>query len=124
MSDNSRPISQAAKTFLRFRAAAIFAVMLAALTLGVGSAFADDSPFGPSVTSDQPDYLAGSTVTLAGAGWKLGFPVHVVVTSTDPGLAWSTSGDATVAGDGTFTYSFVLPEEFSASYAVDATDGV
>src|SRR5437868_3208445 len=66
---------------MRLRAAVVL-VGLLALTFGVGTAVAD-APFGPTITTDQPDYVPGSTVYVTGAGWAIGETVHIVVRSTD-----------------------------------------
>ena len=105
---------------MRLRAAVVL-VGLLALTFGVGTAVAD-APFGPTITTDQPDYVPGSTVYVTGAGWAIGETVHIVVRSTDlVDLVWSTSADVFAAGDGTITYQFDLPLLFSVSRCLCGT---
>src|SRR5919202_547202 len=62
---------------------------------------------GPTITSDQADYQAGSTVTLTGAGWQPGESVHIFV-NDDAGQTWSHTADVAAAADGTITDMFQL----------------
>src|SRR5512133_3404473 len=75
---------------------------------------------GPSISSDQADYTAGSLVTLTGAGWGAGESVHVFV-NDDQFQSWSYSTDVTADGSGGFTVQFSLPLWFVAQYSVTAT---
>ena len=76
----------------------------------------------PTITSDLPDYAAGATVTLTGAGWAPAEAVHIFV-NDDLGLTWShnSNPDPVADGNGGFTYRFQLPTWFVATYRVTAT---
>src|SRR6476619_6822573 len=74
----------------------------------------------PTITSDQPDYPAGSVVTLSGTAWDGDTSVHINVDDS-LGKTWSRDVDVPVAADGTITDSFTLPSNFVATYAVTAT---
>jgi hypothetical protein len=80
------------------------------------------SPFLPSITSDQPDYVPGATVTLTGANWGAGVVVHINV-NDDQGQSWVRNVDVTTDATGNITDSFNLPDWFIATYTVRATAG-
>ena len=84
------------------------------------AATADPSATGATITSDQPDYPPGATVTLTGAGWLANESVRIVVNDTI-GQTWKR--DVTVAADagGAFTDVFSLPNYFVSDYDVTAT---
>jgi hypothetical protein len=110
----------------RFIAAAVAAAVLT-LT-GMGSAVAVTPPTaeatsGPSIQSDQPDYMPGSTVVLSGAGWQPGEGVHLHV-NDDQGATWDYDSDVVAGDDGTITDTFNLPNWFVATYRVTATGAV
>ena len=87
-----------------------------------GTVFAPVVVAGPSptISSDQPDYPAGSTVTLTGTGWDAGEAVHIFV-NDDAGQTWSHSADVTADDQGGFADAFQLPDWFIATYHVTAT---
>src|SRR5436190_4095692 len=60
---------------------------------------------GPTISSDQPDYFPGSTVTLTGTGWDPGESVSITV-NDDEGKTWSYSSDVTADAAGEFTGQF------------------
>jgi hypothetical protein len=100
---------------------ALFAlVLLTALAFASSSKAAVESPAPPSVWSDKADYAPGELVTLSGASWAPGEPVHIRV-NDDAGQTWSRDVDVTAAQDGTFTDQFNLPDWFVAQYSVTAT---
>lgn len=76
----------------------------------------------PTITSDQPDYQPGATVTLTGAGWASGEAVHINVDDS-VNNTWSLDSDPDPVADsnGGFTYQFSLPSTVIANYAVTAT---
>jgi hypothetical protein len=75
---------------------------------------------GASISSDQPDYFPGSTVTLSGTGWDPGEAVNVAV-NDDEGKTWSYNTDVTADAVGEFNVHFDLPTTFVALYQVTAT---
>src|SRR5262245_20145083 len=76
----------------------------------------------PTIVSDLADYPPGATVTLTGQNWQPGESVHIFV-NDDVGQTWShnSSPDPVADGNGSFTYSFQLPNWFVADYSVTAT---
>src|SRR5712691_196581 len=102
-------------------------LVLGLLFARANGARATSSPSGATITSDQEDYAPGATVTLAGAGWAPNEDVHIFVNDS-VGNTWSlTSGqngapaDPVAVADGSFTYSFSLPNTFVANYSATAT---
>ena len=97
-----------------------FTTVASAVPLGI-----EGSASTPAITSDQSDYLPGSTVTLTGESWQPGESVHVFV-NDGIGQTWShnSSPDPVADGGGVFTYSFQLPTSFVATYSVTATGPV
>src|SRR6266568_2820103 len=77
---------------------------------------------GATITSDKEDYAPGATVTLTGAGWASGEAVHIFVNDS-VGNTWSLNSNPDPAADtnGSFTYSFSLPNSFIANYTATAT---
>jgi len=74
----------------------------------------------PTISSDQPDYFPGSTVTLTGTGWDSGESVQLFV-NDDEGKTWSYSADVVADSSGEFTLRFDLPTTFVSLYQVTAT---
>src|SRR4026207_1524272 len=74
----------------------------------------------PTITSDKDDYPPGATVTLTGANWQGDTDVRIVV-NDDVGQTWSRDVIVPVAGDGTISDSFQLPNYFVATYRVVAS---
>src|SRR5919112_6001130 len=74
----------------------------------------------PSITSDQPDYNPGATVTLTGANWSANDVVHVVV-NDDKSQPWSYTTDVSADNAGNFSLQFQLPASFAATYFVQTT---
>src|SRR5262245_54969313 len=68
----------------------------AAVVLLIGGAATavvlDSSGVPATITSDQPDYAPGATVTLTGANWASGETVHIVVNDTI-GQTWQHVAD-------------------------------
>src|SRR5205807_4954656 len=77
---------------------------------------------GATIVSDKADYAPGATVTLTGAGWDSGEAVHIFVNDS-VGNSWSLNSNPDPAADtnGSFTYSFSLPNSFIANYTAPAT---
>ena len=73
----------------------------------------------PTITSDQPDYAPGATVTLMGTNWAAGEAVHLFV-NDDKAKTWSYIADITADADGRFMNQFQLPASFVAVYTVTA----
>src|SRR6266540_4585763 len=78
------------------------------------------APFAPAISTDQFDYVPGSTVTLIGSGWGPGAAVHILV-NDNVGQTWSYSADVTADATGGFTNQFQLPDWFIATYTATAT---
>jgi Chitobiase/beta-hexosaminidase C-terminal domain len=99
----------------------VLTVMFTLSSLAVASlgsvAFAGMSP---TISSEQPDYLAGSWATLNGSGWDAQEAVHIYVNDND-GQTWSYNTDVTADDQGNLTTSFQLPNWFVATYYVTAT---
>src|SRR5438067_9757061 len=74
----------------------------------------------PTMISDQSDYSPGATVTLSGANWRPGEPVHLFV-NDDQGKTWSYNTDVTADSNGGLINQFQLPTSFVATYSVVAT---
>ncbi len=74
----------------------------------------------PSISSDQPDYAAGSVATLSGSGWQGDNSVAITV-DDNIGRSWSWSGTATPDTNGDFTITVTLSPNFIAEYLVTAT---
>ncbi|HEX5557035.1 MAG TPA: MBG domain-containing protein [Gaiellales bacterium] len=77
-------------------------------------------PSAPAVWTDKADYNPGATVTLYGAGWAPGEPVHLAVNDTD-GQTWSFADDVVASDAGEVTDQLTLPAWFVAQYSVTAT---
>jgi hypothetical protein len=77
-------------------------------------------PSAPAVWTDKADYNPGATVTLYGAGWAPGEPVHLAVNDTD-GQTWSFADDVVASDAGELTDQLTLPAWFVAQYSVTAT---
>jgi hypothetical protein len=106
-----------------WKLAAIFGFsVLLVLGLLLAQAHTASAASGATITSDKADYQPGATVTLTGAGWDSGEAVHIFVNDT-VGNTWSLSSnpDPAADGNGSFTYSFSLPNSFVSSYTVTAT---
>ena len=73
----------------------------------------------PTITSEQPDYAPGATVTLMGTNWAAGEAVHLFV-NDDKAKTWSYNADITADADGRFMNQFQLPASFVAVYTVTA----
>ncbi len=95
-------------------------VLTAFFTLAMYSTVALASPGSPSITSDQPDYAAGSVATLIGSGWQGDNSVAITV-DDNIGKSWSWSGTATPDTNGDFTITVTLSPNFIAEYLVTAT---
>jgi hypothetical protein len=74
----------------------------------------------PWISSELPDYTAGSTVNLLGGSWQPGEAVHISVNDSD-GQTWAFDDDVTADGSGDIADSFTLPSWFVANYSVTAT---
>src|SRR5574340_615730 len=91
--------------------------LLTILTLALGgfmTASAQDSPPPPVIVTDKADYLPGETVTVTGSGWVDDLQVSLYVDDT-PESPWYYAATVDVATDGSFTWSFPLPEWFQAT---------
>src|SRR5690349_13631225 len=102
-----------------------FLMIMMVLSLMMGSQLnASAAPLpqsgSPTITSDQADYQAGSTVTLTGAGWQPGENIHIFVNDS-LGQTWSYNTDVAADAGGGFTNQFQLPLFFVANYSVLAT---
>ena len=76
----------------------------------------------PTLASDQATYAPGDTVSLSGAGWLPGAPVHVHV-ADGSGHDWSFDDDVYASADGSMTESLVLPSDFASDFVAVATSG-
>src|SRR5262245_32994534 len=87
------------------------------IVFGLLSVFASVAFAAPTITSDQADYPPGSTVTVTGTGWQPGESVHIFV-NDNVGNSWSldSNPDPVADSNGGFTYQFVLPNWFVATY--------
>jgi hypothetical protein len=93
------------------------------LAAGLTFALFPSAGFGtlqPTISSDQPDYTAGSLVKLDGANWTGDSTVTVVVDDAT-GHTWQHTADVSVASNGTIHDEFTLPLNFIANYSVTAT---
>jgi hypothetical protein len=108
----------------RGRKAAAFALfafaLLTALTLASAARSEIEAPPPPQVWSDKADYAPGELVTLSGANWAPGEPVHIRV-NDDAGQTWSRDVDVVADENGSFSDQFNLPDWFVAVYNVTAT---
>ena len=81
-------------------------------------------PAVPSIASDRIDYAPGDTVILTGTGWQAGEAVSIYV-SNDSEPFWELKTDLentpVADGNGSFTFTFDLPNWFVALYYVTAT---
>ena len=85
---------------------------------------AESTPsFPPTIASDKADYAPGELVTLNGAYWQPGEVVNIFV-NDDVGQTWNHTASITASEDGTFSYSFNLPDWFVATYTVTAYGAV
>ena len=74
----------------------------------------------PSLTSNQPEYAPGATVSLSGAGWQAGERVQIAV-DDDSDDAWSHEAETTAAADGSVLDEFELSEDVSGAFSATAT---
>src|SRR5690242_2605261 len=74
----------------------------------------------PWISSELPDYTAGSTANLLGGSWQPGEDVHLHVNDAD-GQTWAFDDDVTADANGDISDSFTLPDWFVANYGVTAT---
>ena len=77
-------------------------------------------PSAPAVWTDKADYNPGATVTLYGAGWAPGEPVHLAVNDTD-GQTWSFADDVVASDAGELTDQLTLPAWFVKHDVEEAT---
>jgi hypothetical protein len=105
--------------------AAAFALLAPTATAAIdssGTASAEQEALAalPRITADKLDYVPGESVSIFGTNWKEGETITLFV-DDDETKTWALTADVTAAGDGTFVYSFSLPDWFVATYTVTAT---
>src|SRR5262249_29390095 len=76
-----------------------------------------------SISTDQPDYLPGATVTLSGSGWQPAEKIHISVNDA-LGTSWSYSTAVVADVNGAFTPQFAISSLFVSSYTAVATGTV
>ncbi len=88
--------------------------------VGVGSAATSTAPLpAPTIVSDKTDYPPGGTVVLTGTNW-LPLDTVTINVNDDTGKAWEKDVTVQANVNGEITYTFVLPNQFIANYAVTA----
>ena len=88
--------------------------------VGGGSAATSTAPLpAPTIVSDKADYPPGGTVVLTGTNW-LPLDTVTINVNDDTGKAWEKDVTVHANANGDITYTFDLPNQFIANYAVTA----
>ena len=100
---------------------ALSVVLTLTLASAAFAAFGDNEASSPTISSDKADYAPGEAVTLTGANWRPGEPVHLSVTSEGGDQPWSRDVDVVADENGEISDQFQLPGYVVPKYYVTAT---